>query len=130
MRSRSIHFSILALSCSISLFATIFSERALAADDMTVFLRSSGYGAAAGAILGLASLAISDNPDSKINNVARGASLGLYAGIGFGLYSINSRTAPLQRLDEASNFPQIWMSPIFHLSQLEGAQVSWMKIAF
>jgi len=44
------------------------------------------YGTAGGALLGLASLAF----DGKGRNIARGASLGLYAGIIFGAYVIVS----------------------------------------
>ncbi len=106
------------------------NSKAFAASDMTVFLKCSGYGAAAGAILGLASLAVSDNPSGKINNVARGASLGLYAGVGFGLYSINSRSLPSQRQEEAFNLNQVWLSPVFHVSQIDGGQINWLNLSF
>ena len=56
---------------------------------MRTFLTDCAYGTIGGALVGLATVAISDNPGGKINNVARGASLGLYAGIGFGLYDVN-----------------------------------------
>lgn len=47
---------------------------------------ASAYGTAAGALIGVASLAFTEDPGSKLNNIARGASLGLYAGMGLGLY--------------------------------------------
>lgn len=56
---------------------------------MRTFLSDCAYGTIGGALVGLATVAISDNPGGKITNVARGASLGLYAGIGYGLYEIN-----------------------------------------
>ncbi|PIS11491.1 MAG: hypothetical protein COT73_03635, partial [Bdellovibrio sp. CG10_big_fil_rev_8_21_14_0_10_47_8] len=59
-----------------------------AADKLTVFLKSCAYGTLGGAAVGLATLAFSENPGGKINNVSRGASLGLYAGIGYGLFQI------------------------------------------
>lgn len=97
----------------------------LASDDLSVFLKSSGYGAAAGAVVGLASLALSENPDSKINNVARGASIGLYAGIIFGLSSIQSRP-PAIRSDDGTSF---WISPLFHSTHaqtsFEGLGLNW-----
>jgi drug/metabolite transporter (DMT)-like permease len=110
-------------------FSLAISNTVSAADDMTVFLKSSGYGAAAGAVLGLASLALSENPDSKINNVARGASLGLYAGIGFGLYTLYGHPSS-QPADETAKLPQFWISPVLHFSQLEGAQINWAHFSF
>ena len=56
------------------------------------FLMVSAYGAASGAILGLASMAFGTSSRA----VAQGASLGLYAGIIFGTYIIvshNNRTS-------------------------------------
>lgn len=50
------------------------------------FLLVSGYGAAGGALLGLASMAFGTSPRA----IAQGASLGLYAGILFGTYVIVS----------------------------------------
>jgi hypothetical protein len=53
---------------------------------LKAFLIVSGYGAALGGLLGVASLAF----DAKDRAIAQGASLGLYAGIIFGLYIVNS----------------------------------------
>ena len=49
-----------------------------------VMLASSGYGFAGGTLLGIASLAFG----TRGRSVARGASLGLYGGILFGLYLV------------------------------------------
>ncbi len=51
---------------------------------LKAFLVVSGYGAAGGALLGLASMAFGTEPSA----IAQGASLGLYAGIGFGTYVV------------------------------------------
>lgn len=116
------------------IFVFLFSPK-LQADEVSVFLKSSGYGAAAGAILGLATLAISENPDGKINNVARGASLGLYAGIGFAFYTLNS-VKPAGHIDEASFGPsdpqgsQLWISPLMTDEKLKGLQINWANISF
>lgn len=56
------------------------------ADSMQDFLMSCAYGTGAGALVGVATLAFTEDPSSSINNIARGASLGLYGGIGLGLY--------------------------------------------
>lgn len=47
---------------------------------------TSSYGAFAGAVIGLATLAFASHPGSKLKNVAIGASVGLYAGTLLGLY--------------------------------------------
>lgn len=47
---------------------------------------TSSYGAFAGAVIGLATLAFVSKPGSKLKNVAVGASVGLYAGTLLGLY--------------------------------------------
>lgn len=52
------------------------------------FLLSCTYGVLAGALVGAATLAVEDDPSSKVYRVARGASLGLYAGILLGLYVV------------------------------------------
>lgn len=57
-------------------------------ENLRVFLQACGYGLLGGAALGAASLAVVEDPNSKVSNIAKGASLGLYAGIGFGLYQI------------------------------------------
>lgn len=53
---------------------------------MRTFLLSAGYGAVIGAGVGVVSLLAEDNPDKHMINIARGASLGLYAGMAYGLY--------------------------------------------
>lgn len=73
------------LVCLIFSFLSVQSARA---DQMKEFLMSCAYGTAAGALVGVATLAFTDDPGSHMNNIARGASLGLYAGIGMGLYLV------------------------------------------
>ncbi len=51
------------------------------------FVATVGKGIAVGATLGVVSLAVEDHPEDSWNNVARGASLGLYGGIAYALYS-------------------------------------------
>ncbi|MCC6278611.1 MAG: hypothetical protein IT289_11915 [Oligoflexia bacterium] len=50
------------------------------------FTTSVIYGALAGTLVGAATLAFTTNPGDNLNNVARGASYGLYAGILLGVY--------------------------------------------
>ncbi|MCB0356141.1 MAG: hypothetical protein KDD40_03995, partial [Bdellovibrionales bacterium] len=55
---------------------------------MKEFVRSCTYGVLAGTLVGAATLAFTEQPGENINRVARGASLGLYAGILLGLYVV------------------------------------------
>ncbi len=50
------------------------------------FTTSVIYGALAGTLVGAATLAFTSNPGDNLNNVARGASWGLYLGILLGAY--------------------------------------------
>lgn len=70
---------------------TLFSNSAVASSDLKSFLKYSAYGAMGGAVAGVASLALTDKPSDHTGNIARGASLGLYAGIGYGIYKMNSQ---------------------------------------
>lgn len=68
---------------------------------MQNFLLSSAYGTAIGAGVGAAALLFSEKPEEKLNLVARGASLGLYAGMGWGLYT-NYQSSQVQSYDFGS----------------------------
>lgn len=52
------------------------------------FIMSCTYGVLAGTLVGAASLAFADNPGDNLQRVARGASIGLYAGILLGVYTV------------------------------------------
>lgn len=52
------------------------------------FIMSCTYGVLAGTLVGTAILAFEDQPGDNLNKVARGASIGLYAGILLGLYVV------------------------------------------
>lgn len=52
------------------------------------FIMSCTYGVLAGTLVGSAILAFEDQPGDNLNKVARGASIGLYAGILLGLYVV------------------------------------------
>ena len=51
------------------------------------FIMSCTYGVLAGTLVGAALLAFEDDPGENLQHVARGASLGLYMGIGLGIYT-------------------------------------------
>ena len=58
------------------------------ADPVRDFVVSCSYGVLAGTLVGAATLAFSERPGENLNKVARGASLGLYAGILLGAYIV------------------------------------------
>jgi hypothetical protein len=85
MRRALILFFILPL---FSLGLVFASPRAMADSSSREFVMSCTYGVLAGTLVGAASLAFTDKPSDHMNKVARGASLGLYAGILLGLYVV------------------------------------------
>jgi hypothetical protein len=66
----------------------VFLSQPAKADGGHEFLMSVTYGTLAGTLLGVASLAFAGKPSDNLQNVARGASLGLYAGILLGVYVV------------------------------------------
>jgi len=113
----------------IVILISTLSFSAVAMDNMTIFLKSCAYGTAAGALVGLATLATSENPDGKMSNIARGASIGLYAGIGFGLYTIYGKKGSSSESDLIGSNP-VWFSPIQKNQQIDGVQLNWARISF
>lgn len=103
------------------LFIALSSPLLKAADSMNTFLTSCAYGTAGGAVLGLASLAFSEDPGGKVSSVAKGASLGLYFGIAMGFYLINTAPGPTEVLQQKE--PGYLLAPIFNDYNLDGAQV-------
>lgn len=55
---------------------------------MREMIMSCAYGVLAGTLVGAATLAFTERPGDNLRNIARGASLGLYAGILLGLYVV------------------------------------------
>ena len=74
---------LVAAATSVLMFA-----KPLKAEPVHEFLMSCTYGALAGGLVGAATLAFSSHPGDNLNTVARGASLGLYAGILLGAYVV------------------------------------------
>ena len=61
---------------------------ARADNNMREFIMSCTYGVLAGTLVGAAMLAFTNQPGEHLNKVARGASIGLYAGIILGVYVV------------------------------------------
>ena len=66
----------------------LMAPRIAKAEPMREFVMSCSYGVLAGTLVGVATLAFTDRPGDNLNKVARGASLGLYAGILLGAYIV------------------------------------------
>ena len=91
---------------------------------LKTFLMACGVGAGAGAALGVASLAFVSDPGNNIQNVAKGASLGLYAGILWGYYNVV--VTPDAPAFDSSRESQFIIQPEFHKGQMEGAQAGYI----
>ncbi len=86
------------------LIITLLLSQSAFSQDLKQFLKSCGYGTLAGAGLGLASLVFEKKPNESYGNIARGASLGLYGGIAYGLFTMNqTATKPSNDIVEVEN---------------------------
>lgn len=106
------------------------------------FVLSCSYGALAGTLVGAATLAFSEKPGDNLNNIARGASLGLYAGILLGLYVVYG--VPSQPSEEDlyvdadawlkgtahRNEPKAFIYPLISERGLEGASARVQLVSF
>ena len=77
------------------------TEAQAAATPEREFIMSCTYGVMAGTLVGAATLAFSSSPGNNLQNVARGASLGLYLGIALGYYT--AYLLPMQAEKEQEN---------------------------
>jgi len=73
-------------------------QQSRAAQTLEVVLIDSLWGAGIGALMGGATLAFMDHPGDHLERIYQGAAIGLFCGVGFGLYEIRpmftSYTAP------------------------------------
>ena len=97
------------------------------------FMMSCTYGVLAGTLVGAASLAFENKPGDNINHVARGASLGLYAGILLGFYVIYI-VPGLESEEEAPAIgrypPRFDLRPTMGPKGMDGAQAQWTLTRF
>lgn len=83
------------------------------------FVKSCGQGTLLGASLGLATVVLADRPEDHKMNIARGASLGLYAGIIYGLIKINEEPG-----GDAGLYTQRLVLPLIDNGQIKGFIIS------
>jgi hypothetical protein len=92
-----------------NVFFTLFlivQSHSVLANDLRGFLQNCAWGTISGATVGFVSLVFTDRPSDSWSNVAKGASLGLYAGIGYGLYQLN-KEAKTEGQSDFAIVPQI-----------------------
>ena len=75
----------------------VFMVTTVRAEPWDTFLVSTVYGTGFGALAGLTALAVSDQPTQNLPYVARGASLGLYIGMGVGAYLAHESSKNIER---------------------------------
>lgn len=86
--------------------------------NMKEFIKNCAYGTAYGALAGTVSLAFVDKPSAHLNNISKGASLGLYSGIAYSfLMNQNDQIAEV----ESPRDSQILLVPSVYENNL-GAQ--------
>ncbi len=89
-----------------SVFSALMSAPAHADTELREFMMSCHLRSFGRHFVGAASLAFTDKPGENLNRVARGASIGLYAGILLGLYVVYVVPSQMQR-DQDEYAPQV-----------------------
>lgn len=94
----------------------ILQVQIASAQDLKSFLKNCVWGVIGGASVGVISLAFTDKPSESWNNVTKGASLGLYVGMAYGLSQINNTPTEDQH-------PDFTIIPDLHEGKLNGAHI-------
>jgi hypothetical protein len=85
---------------TVILILSFFSPIEARANPEREFILSCTYGVLAGTLVGAASLAFVEKPGENLQHVARGASIGLYVGIGLGFYTAYVLPRQLEKEEE------------------------------
>ncbi len=68
---------------------TMMSQKSNAASSLQVVAEDALWGCLIGGLVGTATLAFhTDDAEDHLENIAYGASIGLFAGVGFGIYEL------------------------------------------
>lgn len=104
------------------------------------FVLSCTYGVLAGTLVGAASLAFVDRPGENLQYVARGASIGLYIGIGLGYYTAYVLPKQLQNeeekilesetREESWAPPKVLFFPVMNEKGIDGFATLWQLSVF
>ena len=119
------------LILSLSLFLTSTAQAA----PMKEFVMSCTYGVLAGTLVGAASLAFTSQPGENLHRVARGASLGLYAGIALGFYVVYGVSDDTENYEDPvvslNKLPKIALLPILNTEgEIDGARIQYKLRSF
>lgn len=125
---------------SFSLVIFFFSNKA-SANPEREFVLSCTYGVLAGTLVGAASLAFVDKPGDNLQHVARGASIGLYIGVGLGYYTAYVLPKQLQKEEEklidaetseesSSYLPRVLFFPVASVKGIDGVGAFWHVASF
>lgn len=96
---------------------------------MREFVMSCTYGVLAGTLVGAASLAFTDQPGENLNRVARGASLGLYAGILLGIYVVYIVPNQIEE-EELPVANRLQIIPLLGEKKLDGFLANYEVLSF
>ena len=98
---------------SILLVSSLIWPQTLRAEATREFIMSCTYGVLAGTLVGAASLAFTEKPGENLNRIARGASLGLYAGIALGVYIVYAVPSEEEQAIESQTGGSASLAPQF-----------------
>lgn len=133
--SRSIAFTI------VLCLSVLFQTQASHANQARSFIRACTFGVLTGALVGTAMLAFEDQPGENLQQIARGASLGLYVGIGLGLWvmygnpggsSEPSNDELLNAIGDGASLepPPVYLVPLISENRIEGAMALYNLATF
>lgn len=93
--------------------------------DLGRFLKACAWGTAIGAATGVVTLAFESKPSEHTVNVARGASLGLYGGIAYGLLQMNPEVH-VDRMNQSIG----WIAPSIKNGSVDGLKAEVLVTQF
>lgn len=105
----------LGLAILLCMLLVNLSGQAFAQDPAVVDIFQNGvYGGLAGALVGAAALAFTDDPGDHLDYLGIGAGVGVIAGTAYGIYTATRPLALLQKSSTSWHFPSLQAIRIGH----------------